>query len=60
MFRPKEPRMIEWNDDLGEDFDYTKKAILTILKEQNVSLSKIRCLFNDILRDIEDNNPIVL
>lgn len=53
-------RMTEWNKELGEDYDYTKKAILVILKDQKVSLSKIRSLFNDILRDIEDNNPINL
>lgn len=51
-------RIIEWNKELGEDIDYSKKAILAILKDQKVSLSKVRCLFNSILRDIEDNNPI--
>ena len=53
-------RMIEWDMNKGEDFDFAKKAILAILKEEKVSLSKIRCLFNSILRDIEDNNPINL
>ena len=53
-------RTVEWNKELGEDCDYAKKAILEILKDQKVSLSKIRCLFNSILRDIEDNNPISL
>lgn len=47
-----------WNPSLGEDFDFTKKVILLILKDQKVSLSKIRHLFNVILRDIENNNPI--
>lgn len=51
-------RVMEWDEDTGEDFEYAKKAILDILKSQKVSLSKARCLFNDILRDIEDNNPI--
>lgn len=51
-------RIIEWNKDLDEDIDYSKKAILSILKDQKVSLSKVRCLFNSILRDIEDKNPI--
>lgn len=51
-------RTIEWNKELGEDMEYSKKEILTILKQQKVSLSKIRTLFNSILRDIEDNNPI--
>lgn len=51
-------RMIEWNAELGEDMEYSKKEILKILKDQKVSLSKVRCLFNSILRDIEDNNPI--
>ena len=53
-------RITEWNMELGEDREYAKKAILAILKDQKVSLSKIRALFNDILRDIEDNNPINL
>ena len=53
-------RIVEWNKELGEDCDYAKKAILEILKDQKVSLSKVRCLFNNILRDIEDNNPISL
>lgn len=53
-------RMIEWDINKGEDIEYAKKAILAILKDQKVSLSKIRCLFNSILRDIEDNNPISL
>lgn len=53
-------RTVEWNKKLGEDFDYSKKAILLILKDQKVSLSKVRCLFNNILKDIEDNNPILL
>lgn len=51
-------RTVTWNADLGENLEYTKKAILAILKDQKVSLSKIRALFNDIIRDIEDNNPI--
>ena len=53
-------RTTEWNMESGEDRDYAKKAILEILKAQKVSLSKIRALFNDILRDIEDNNPVNL
>ena len=53
-------RTVEWNKELGEDCDYAKKEILKILKDQRVSLSKIRALFNDILREIEDNNPINL
>lgn len=46
--------------DSIENFENAKKAILTIIKEENVSLSKIRHLFNTILREIEDNNPITL
>lgn len=45
-------RLIEWNLELGEDVEYTKKAILAILKDQKVSLSKIRTLFNCILNEI--------
>lgn len=53
-------RMTEWNSNNGEDIDYAKKAILAILKDQKVSLSKTRTLFNRILQDIEDNNSISL
>ena len=45
-------RTVEWNKELGEDRDYAKKAILAILKDQKVSLSKVRALFNDVLREI--------
>ena len=48
----------DWDIDLEEDLKKTKKEILTILKEQKISLSKARALFNDILNDIEDNNPV--
>lgn len=53
-------RTILWNPNEGEDNEFAKKAILEILKSQKVSLSKVRCLFNSILREIEDNNPITL
>ena len=53
-------RTTEWNTSRGEDIDMTKKAILAIIKSQKVSLSKVRCLFNSILKEIEDNNPITL
>lgn len=53
------PRTLQWDLSLGEDFDSTKKAILNILKDQKASLSKTRTLFNKILEEIEDNNPIV-
>ena len=46
----------EW--DNKEDFETTKKEILSILKEQKVSLSNVRCLFNYILFEIEDKNPV--
>ena len=46
----------EWGD--REAFETTKKEILSILKEQKVSLSNVRCLFNDILFEIEDKNPV--
>lgn len=55
-FEVKVPREIVWGDN--EDFNHVKKAILSILKEEKVSLSKIRGLFRNILEDIEDNNPI--
>lgn len=59
-FNRKTPREIEWNIALNEDFYGTKKKILNILKEQKVSLSKTRTLFNSILDEIEDDNPVML
>ena len=53
-------RIVEWNKELGEDCDYAKKAILSILKEQKVSLSKTITLFDKIVKEIEDNNPITI
>ena len=52
------PRTLQWDSNIGEDFDFAKKAILKILKDQKVSLSKTRTLFNKILEEIEDSNPI--
>lgn len=53
-------RTVLWNPNEDEDYEFSKKAILEILKSQKVSLSKVRYLFNSILREIEDNNPITL
>ena len=50
-------RTVPWNPNEGEDGEFAKKAILGILKSQKVSLSKVRCLFNSILKEIgRDNN----
>lgn len=54
------PRERQWDKSTGEDYDLAKEKILSVLKEQKVSLSKTRALFNSILIEIEDNNPIVL
>ena len=51
-------RTVQWNPNEGEDIGMAKKAILAIIKSQKVSLSKVRYLFNLILKEIEDNNPI--
>ena len=53
-------RTVPWNPNEGEDGESAKKAILEILKSQKVSLSKIRCLFDCIIQEIEDENPINL
>ena len=45
-------RTVPWNPNEGEDGEFAKKAILGILKSQKVSLSKVRCLFNSILKEI--------
>lgn len=52
------PRMKELNENQNSAF--IEKIILLILKEQKVSLSQARTLFNDILNEIEDNNIINL
>lgn len=49
-----------WNPNNGEDFDKAKIEILNILKAQKVSLTKIRFLFDEIITEIEDKNPINL
>lgn len=53
-------RTVPWNSNQGEDGEFAKKAILEILKSQKVLLSKTRCLFNSILKEIEDYNPVTL
>lgn len=60
MYEENGYRTIPWNQNDGEDDEFAKKAILEILKSQRVSLSKIRCLFDSIIKEIEDNNPIIL
>lgn len=52
--------LLPWNKDLGEDIENTKKMILLILKEQKVSSAKIRYIFQEILNDIDKNNPVTL
>lgn len=58
--------MIDYNNylitELDDDQDkkYIEKTILTILKEQKVSLSQARCIFKDILWKIETENIINL
>ena len=41
-----------------QDFGLIKETILNVLKEQKVSLSQARYVFNCVLRDIEDENLI--
>ena len=60
MYEKNGYKVLPWDPNKGEDWKYAKKAILEILKSQKVSLSKVRYLFNSILREIEDNNPIML
>lgn len=49
-----------WNPNEGENFAKTKTEILNIIKAQKVSLEKIRFLFDDIVTEIEEKNPINL
>lgn len=60
MYEENGYRAIPWNQNDGEDSESAKKAILEILKSQKVSLSKVICLFDSIIKEIEDNNPIIL
>lgn len=53
-------KTIPWNPNEDENSEFAKKAILEILKSQKVSLSKVRYLFNLILKEIEDKNPVTL
>lgn len=58
MYGEKNYRIKEWDEDRLENIDNAKKEILEILKKQKVSLSKTRFLFDNIINDIEDRNPI--
>lgn len=51
-------RTLEWDSDNGEDIYVAKQDIINILKQHKVSISKVRYLFNKILDEIEDRNPI--
>lgn len=44
----------------NQDIEYIEKTILDVLKEQKVSLSQTRAIFNHILAKIEDENAINL
>ena len=44
----------------NQDIEYIEKTILDVLKEQKVSLSQTRAIFNNILAKIEDENAINL
>lgn len=51
-------RAIELNEN--QNREYIETAILSILKEQKLSLSQTRGVFNSVLARIEDNNIINL
>ena len=58
MFEQNFARMKDLKEN--QDGKYIKEKILLILKEQKVSLSQVRAIFNDILNKIEDENVITL
>ena len=60
MFDENLHRTAPLNPNEGENGEFAKEVILEILKSQKISLSKVRYLFNSILKKIEDNNPITL
>ena len=51
-------RMVELRD--SQDMTYIEKAILNVFKDQKVSLSQSRVIFNHLLERIEDENIIKL
>jgi len=51
-------RIIELSE--GQNRKDIETKIISILKEQKLSLSQVRSVFNNILVKIEDMNPIVL
>lgn len=50
----------QWGSDKEKAFRLAKEKILQILIENEVSLSDARFLFNCILTNIEEQNPIVM
>lgn len=60
MYENNGYRTLPWNQNIGEDIGMAKTEILAILKTQKVSLTKIRFLFDEIITEIEDKNPINL
>ncbi len=60
MYEKNGYKVLPWDPNKGEDWKYAKKAILEILNSQNVSLSKVRYLFDCIVNEIEDENNINL
>lgn len=44
----------------NQDMKHIEKTILDVLKEQKLSLSQTRAIFNHILAKIEDKNAINL
>lgn len=44
----------------GQNRDDIETKIISILKEQKLSLSQVRSVFNHILVKIEDKNPVTL
>ena len=51
-------RTLEWDSDNGEDIYVAKNDIISIFKKHKVSISKVRYLFNKILDETDDRNPI--
>jgi len=47
------------NPNEEEDWEYAKKAILEVLNSQNVSLSKVRYIFDSIVKEIEEKIQLI-
>lgn len=51
-------RVKVWSPENGENIEEAKRKVFDIINEYQIPLVKVRCLFVDILEDIEDKNIV--